>query len=230
MIPLNPTALTRPNPLIHRKVKTREVFSMKTLQSFTQFSFIVSIFNSISRFSSKTPPQTTSLEYFKKKANAEISSQFNLDEEQEMETQPIYLSSDESEIDSSSSSPIPQLPNNVPDTYSAISQPIAAQHEQMSLPGTSALQYPTTPPTSLISDDENGELLSPIIGNPAQFLPYTTNRPPIPIQLCQQMTPIPDTPESPTPENRGQLDIFRPYNIPNQPSSMPLINPPISRQ
>ena len=60
---------------------------------------------------------------------AEINSQFtlmNLDEDQEMKTQPIYLLSDESEIDSSCSSPIPQLPNNVPDTYSAITQPIAA--------------------------------------------------------------------------------------------------------
>ena len=101
---------------------------MKTLHSFTQFSFIVSNFNSINRFSSETSPQTTALEYFKKRAMAEINPQFNSDEDQEMETQPIYLSSDESEIDSSSSSPIPQLPKNVPDTYSAITQLIAAQH------------------------------------------------------------------------------------------------------
>ena len=79
---------------------------------------------------------------------------------------------------------------------------------------------------SLISDDENGQVLTPIIGNPAQLLRYTSNRAPIPIQLYQQMTPIPDTPKSPTPENRGQSDIFRPYAIPNQPSSIPLNNPP----
>ena len=96
----------------------------------------------------------------------------------------------------------------------------------MSLFGTSALQYPTTPPTSLICDDENDEVLTPIIGNPDQFLPYTPNRPPIPIPLCQQTTPIPDTPESPNPENRGQSNIFRPYDIPNQPSSIPSNNPP----
>ena len=143
-----------------------------------------------------------------------------------METQPIYLSSDESEIDSPSSSPIPQLPNNVPDTYSAITQLRAAQHEQMSLSGTSARQCPTTPPTSLISDDENGDMLTPITGNLAQLLPYTPNRHPIPIQLCQQITPIPDTPESPIPENRGQSDNFRPEDFPNQPSSLPLNNPP----
>ena len=157
---------------------------------------------------------------------AERNSQFTIDEDQEMETQPIYLSSDESEIHSPPSSPIPQLPNNVPDTYTAITQLKAAQHEQMSLPGTSALQYPTTLPTSFFSDDETAEMLTPIIGNPAQFTPYTPNRQPIPLQLCQQITPIQDTPESPTPENRGQLDIFRPYNIPNEPSSTILNNPP----
>ena len=68
-------------------------------------------------------------------------------------------------------------------------------------------------------------MLTPITGNPAQFLPYTPNRHTIPIQLCQQITPIPDTPEPPTPANRGQSDSFRPDDIPNQPSSIPLNNP-----
>ena len=154
---------------------------------------------------------------------AETNSQFTFEEDQEMETQPTYLSSDESEIDSQYSSPIPQLPNNVPDTYSAITQLIAAQHEQMSLSGTTAPQYPTTLPTSLISDDDNDEVLTPLFGN--QFLPYTPNRHPFPHQLCQQITPIPDRPESPTPENRGQSDIFRHYDISNEPSSTILNNP-----
>ena len=150
---------------------------------------------------------------------AEMNSQFTIGEDQEMETEPIYLSSDESEMDSPPSSPIPQLPNNVPDAYSAITQLIAAQHEVMSLSGTSALQYPTTPPTSLISYDENDEMLTPIIGNPAQFSPYTPNRLPILNQLNQQTIPIPDTPKSPAPENRGKPDDFHPDNI-------PLNNPP----
>ena len=47
------------------------------------------------------------------------------------------------------------------------------------------------------------------------------------MQLCQQITPIPGTPESPTPENRGQSDLFHPYDIPNQPSSNLSHNPPI---
>ena len=149
----------------------------------------------------------------------EINSQFNFDEDQEMETQPIYLSSDESEIDSLHPSPIPQLPNNTLHRYSAVTQLIAAQHEQMSLSGTSVPQYPITSPTSLISNHENDNMTTPIVGNPAQFLPYTPNRHRISRQIHQQMTTIPDTPESPTPENRGQSDSFYPNNI-------PLKNPP----
>ena len=109
---------------------------------------------------------------------AEINSQFNFDENQEMETQPIYLSSDESEIDSLCSSPIPQLPNNVPDTHSAITQLIAAQHEQMSLSGTPAPQYPISPPTSLISDDEDDDKLTPRTGNPRPALTLYNEPPP----------------------------------------------------
>ena len=166
------------------------------------------------------------LQYFKKKAMAEINSQFNFDEDQEMKSQPFYLSSDESEIDSLHPSPIPQLPNNTPDPYSAITQLISAHYEQMSLSGTYAPQYPITPPTSLIFDDEDDDMLTPKTGNPAQFVPYTPNRQPIPIQLCQQIIPIPDTPESPTPENCGQSDNFRPDEITNEPSPTIPNNPP----
>ena len=230
MISFNPTALTRENLLIQRKAKTRTIFPRKTFQNFTLKSFIVSTFILLSRFSLRISSRNTALQYFKKKAMAETNSQFNFHKNQEMETQPIFLSSDESEIDSPCSSPIPQLPNNVPDTYSAITELIAAHHEQMSLSGTSAPQYSITPPTSLISDDEDDDMLTPITGNPAQFLPDTPNRHPIPIQLCQQITPIPDTPESPIPENRGQSDNFRPDEIPNEPSPTILNNPPLSRQ
>ena len=229
MISFNLTALTRETFLIQRKAKTCIIFPRKTSQNFTLNSFIFSTFILFSRFSLRISSRNTALQYFKKKAMARINSQINFDENHEMETHPIYLSSDESDIDSLYSSPIPQLPNNVPNTYSAITQLIAAQHEQMSFSGTSAPQYPITPPTSLISDDEDDDMLTPITSNPAQFLPYTPNRHPIAIQLCQQTTPIPDTPESPTPENCGQSDNFRPDDIPNQPSSIPSIplnNPP----
>ena len=132
-----------------------------------------------------------------------------------METQPIYLSSDESEINSPPSSPVPQPPDNIPDTYGAITQLIAAQHHQMSLSGSSAPQCPITPrPTSLISDDEDNEMLTPIGGNRAQFLTYTLDH-----------RSIPDTPESPTPENRGHADHLHTDAI-LQPSLIPLNNPP----
>ena len=154
-------------------------------------------------------------------------SQFAIDEDREKEAQPIHLSSDKSEIASPCSSPIPQLPNHVPDTYSAITQLQAAQHEQMSASGTSGPQYPTTPSTSLISDDDNDEVVTPIIGDPAQFLPFTPNRHPNCLHLCQQITLMLDTPESPPPVNRGQSDIFCPYDIPN-PSSSHLSNNPLN--
>ena len=66
-----------------------------------------STFILLSRFSSRIPSTNTALQYFKKKAMAEINSQFNFIEDQEMEIQPIYISSDESEIDSPPPSPIP---------------------------------------------------------------------------------------------------------------------------
>ena len=62
----------------------------------------------------------------------DMNAQFTIDEDQEMETQRIYLSSDESEMASPCSSSIPQLPNNVLDTYSALTQLIAARNEQKS--------------------------------------------------------------------------------------------------
>ena len=156
---------------------------------------------------------------------AEENSQFTIDEDQEMET-PIYLSSHESEINSPCSSPIPQLPNNVPDTYIAITQPIAVQHEQRPSSSNFAPQYPSTPPTSFISDDDNDEASTPIIGNPAQLLPYTPNRRPHPPQLSRPITRFPDTPEFPTPENRGQSVIFRPYDLPHPSRSNAFNNPP----
>ena len=78
----------------------------------------------------------------------------------------------------------------------------------------------------MISDDDNDEVRTPKYGNPAQFFPYTPNSHPISFQLCQQITPIPDNPESPTPENRGQSDIFRLSDVPNPLSSTSFNSPP----
>ena len=130
-------------------------------------------------------------------------AQFTIDEDQEMEIEPIYLSSDENENESPPSSPPPQLPNNTPDKNSAITQLIAAQHEQTSLSGIPTPPYPTNPPTSLISDDEDNGMLTPTDGDRAQFLTYTRHH-----------RSIPDTPQSPTPENCRQSADFNPTNIP----------------
>ena len=85
--------------------------------------------------------------------------------------------------------------------------------------GTETIFYPPTPNTSMIFDDEDPMNLTPIIGNPEQYTPQIPPRLNHPIQLCQHVQPIPDTPESPTPENRERSDDFYPDNI-------PLNNPP----
>ena len=107
MIQFNLTALTRATSLLQRKAKFREIIHTKSLQTFSQSSFIVPIFNQISCFVSNVSSSTTALRHSKRKAMAEMNSQFTIDEDQELETQPIYLSSDESKIASPCSSPIP---------------------------------------------------------------------------------------------------------------------------
>ena len=208
MISFNLTALTQPTLSIQRKLKTRDIFPRKTPHNFTQFSFISSTFILLSCFNLQIVSTNTAIHHFKKKAMAGTNTQFTIDGDQEMEIEPIYLSSDESENESPPSSPLPQLPNNTPDKNSAITQLIAAQHEQMSLSSISAPQCPITPPTSLISDDEDNEMLTSTDGVRAQFSTYTRDR-----------RPIPDTPQSPTLENCGQSVDFHPTNI-------PLHNPP----
>ena len=142
--------------------------------------------------------------------------------EEPMATEPIYLSSDESEYSTPNKTPDHQPECIYPDS---INQLIVSQLEQRSNMGTETIFYPPTPNTSMISDDEDPMNLTPIIGNPEQYTPQTPPRRNHPIQLCQHVQPIPDTPESPTPENRGRSDDFYPDNIPlNNPP------PPISSQ
>ena len=85
--------------------------------------------------------------------------------------------------------------------------------------GAETIVYPPTPNTSIISADDDPMNPTPIIGNPDQYTPQILPRRHHPIQLCQHVQPIPDTPQSPTPEDRGQSDDFYPDNI-------PLHNPP----
>ena len=109
MIPFRLCALTRATPSIQRKAKTREIFHMKTLQSFTQSSLKDSIFNQTSRFISKIFSSTTALRYFKNKAMVDYTLAFLLKRDEEpMAREPTYLSSDESEY---------STPNTTPDHH-----------------------------------------------------------------------------------------------------------------
>ena len=208
----NLTALTQPTLLIQRKAKTRNIFPRKTFQNFTQLSFMISIFNKNSRFVSNLFPSTAALKYFKKKTMADMTTTFPIEEDEEpMATEPIYLSSEESEYSTPNTTPNHQLECIYPDS---INQLIASQLEQRSNMGTETIFYPPTPNTSMISDDEDPTNLTPIIGNLEQKTPQIPPRRNHPIQLCQHVQPIPDTPESPTPENRGRSDDFYPDTIP----------------
>ena len=138
------------------------------------------------------------------------------EDEEPMATEPIYLSSDESEYSTPNTTPNHQLECIYPDS---INQLIASQLEQRSNMGARTIVYPPTPNTSIISDDEDPMNPTPIFGNPEQYTPQIPPRRNHPIQLCQHVQPIPDTPQSPAPENRGQSDDSYPDNI-------PLHNPP----
>ena len=191
------------------------------MQNFTQSPFIVSIFNQISCFISKLFSSITALRYFKNKAD--MTPTFLLKEDKEpMATRPIYLLSDESEY---------STPNTNPDLHheciypGSINQLIAPQLEQRSNMGTETVFYAPTPNTSMISDDEEQSNLTPIIGNPEQYTSPISQQRNRPIQLCQHVQPIPDTPEPPTPENQGPRDYFRSYDLPNLSTSDSFNNP-----
>ena len=223
MISLNPTGLTQPTPLIQRKAKARRIFARKTFQIFTQLSFTVSIFNKNSRSASNLFSSITALKHFKKKAMADLTTTFLIEEDEKpMATEPIYLSSDESEYSIPNRTPDHQLERTYPD---AINQLIASQLEQRSNTGTETALYPSTPNMSMNSDDQDPIDPTPIIGNPEQYTPQIPPRRNHPIQLRQHVQPIPDTPECPTPENRGHSDNTCPGDIPNPPPSIPLNNP-----
>ena len=102
------------------------------------------------------------------------------------------------------------MANNFHDTYDAITQLIASQHEQMSASRKINIQNPSTQPTSLISEDDEDEVLAPIVGNLTQNVPYVPDGHPHPIQMCQQLTPNPQAPEAPTPKKAGNETYFAP--------------------
>ena len=101
----------------------------------------------------------------------------------------------------------------------SINQLIASQLEKRSNIGTETVFYPPTPNRSMTFDDDEQSNLTPIIGNPQQHPSRIPQRRNHPIQLCRHLQPIPDTPESPPLDYQCQSDIFRPYDLPNPPTS-----------
>ena len=85
--------------------------------------------------------------------------------------------------------------------------------------GTETIFYPPTPNTSMISDDEEQSNLTPIFRNSEQHTSQIPQRRNHPIQLCKHLQPVPDTPESPNPEDQSPRDNFRPYDLPNPSTS-----------
>ena len=85
------------------------------------------------------------------------------EEDEPMATEPIYLSSDESEY---------STPNTTTDHHhesiypNFITQLLVLQLEQRSNKCTGTVFYPKTPNTSKISDDSEQSNMTPIIGNP----------------------------------------------------------------
>ena len=155
---------------------------------------------------------------------ADMTTTFLIEEDEvPMTTEPIYLSSDESEYSTPNTTPDHQLECTYAD---AINQLIASQLEHWTNTGTETVFYPPTPNMSMISDDENQMNPTPIIGNPEQYTPQNPPRRNHPIQLCQHVQPFPDTPQSPTPENRGHSDNICTGDTPDQPSTFSLHNPP----
>ena len=128
MFPSIPTDPTRGKSPIQQKTRTLRDFSKteKLLTKIFHQPLNVSTFSPISRIFLHKNSTDTAPKHFKVRAMAEKTSRFTFDEHQEMGTQHLYLSSDDCEIASPCSSSIAQLTNNVPDTYSAITQLIAA--------------------------------------------------------------------------------------------------------
>ena len=131
-----------------------------------------------------------------------------------MAAEHINLYSDENEYSIPNSTPDHDPPNSYPDFYNAINQLIASQLEQRLIIGTATVPCPPTPSASITSDDDEQHNNTPVVGEPAQYTSHIPQRRHNPIQLCEQLQPISDTPES-LAEDQGQKDIFRHYDLCN---------------
>ena len=148
---------------------------------------------------------------------AEVILIFLLEEDEELRAKkPIYLSSDESEYSTRNTTTDHHHESISPDS---INQLAASQLEQQSNMGTETVFYQPTPNVSMICDDEEQSNLTPINGNPEHNISQIPPQRNHPIQLCQHLQPVLDTPKSQHPEDRGPRDIFRAYDLP-KPSTL----------
>ena len=67
----------------------------------------------------------------------------------------------------------------------------------------------------MTSDEDEENNLTPMFCNRAQNTSHIPQRRHHPIQVCRQPQPITDTAASPPPEDQGEEDIFRPYDLPS---------------
>ena len=97
---------------------------------------------------------------------AGMISTFLLEENDDpIDTEPIQLSSDESEYSTPNTTPDHHHESIYPDS---INQLIASQPEQRSNMDTTIVFNPPTPNKSMISDDEEQQNLTAIFGKPEQ--------------------------------------------------------------
>ena len=135
------------------------------------------------------------------------------EDEEPMATEPIYLSTDEIEY-----STLNTTPDHLDECIyiDSKNQLIASELEQRSNMDTETVFYPPTPNASMISDDEEQSNLTPTFGNPEQYTTPIPQRRNHSIQPCQYVQPIPDTPDSPPPEDQSPKTFSVPTIFPTQ--------------
>ena len=123
------------------------------------------------------------------------------EDEEPMATEPKNLSSDGSEYSTPNTTPDHHNESIYPDSTNQLR---ASQLEQKLNMDTAIVFYPPTRKSSMISDDEEHQNFTPIIGNPEQHKSHLPQRSNHAIQLCRHLQPASDTPKSPSPLDQGQ--------------------------